>query len=1334
MLATVPTGACALVLHRRAVATLLAVLLACPAAEAATKTWIGPANGGVWSTAANWSPSGVPGPGDDVVVNGAATTILHTTGTSTVNSITSAGKFIVTGGKLTVNTTATCAGVTLNGGTLEGGTWTWTSPMEAKASTANRLANVTINGDMSFSESSATVRILNVIFNGTATVTGHNAEIGFEGTQTFSKGTIAANSLSGAAHFKMLTPGTLTLGPDVLIHGGGMSVGNHSTFLMSLVNQGTIVADIPNMSIGVDPADLVNQGTIKAVAGTARIYSANWKNDGGSLIAAGGVVSLGGYLDNTGMTQHWGGADGSLYMDNVTIEGGTIEMAPPAELNTSDDNFNRLKNLTYNGVINVNESTGRIRINNIALNGTLKVTGSNAQVFMEGTQSLTSGTIEFDYPISASRPNIIMTSAGTTLTLGPDVVVKGGYGIIGKELDTGPPSTPMTLINHGTITSDVPGREIRLEPVAFENDGDLHVVPGARMEVRGAWSNTGSIDVQAGELYLGGTTTTASLDGLVNAGSVALAGAIDNSGATLVLDRQGEWTLDGGAISGGTMAVPDEWPLQVTSNDNNSLAGVHFVGDLDLAAFGSKLKVKNVELDGVARLRAASARLNFDGTQTFSKGTVELLYQGTSSYPSLTMSSTGTLTLGPDAVVRGGNGAIGIPSGGSAAPMTLVNQGTIQADVPARSIFLNAATVTNAGTVQSKGGLVSVLSPNVTNYVAASKTLTGGKWLALSNSFISWPAATIRTLGPGTTVALEGQASVFNAVNGLTSINPGATFALAGGRDFAATPFGGAFSNGGTLTLGAGSGLTVNGSFSQSATGQLLATIGSAADPAPIVSSGNIGLDGGATVAFGGGFAPAPGVPILLANSTGGVRSGTFASFSHPFTRICAMGTQYGPSSAAVVLDGAAPVALCKPATITVSAGGVAELTIADVDAGSNDDCNVAGMFLSRTTFGCDAVGTQSVTLTVVDEAGNVSTCDATVTVNPYPRFVGAAGGSWADADNWCGGPPTATWDVTVATAVVVDAPGAVAQSVVVQPGGQLTVGPADGASLSVIGTLTVQAGGTLRITSPTALLAVGDLVLMPGATFEWSAGTLEVAGSLVTDLNLDVGCSGAPAVLRLIQATVAAPALTVCTDGALVGTGDVQCPVTSAGLVEPGLGPNALAVAADAVLQPGGTFSVLLAAGSQGADGELDAGSSRLVAAGTASIAGALEAQLIDGFTPVWGASFEVLTASAVNGSFSSVTLPKLTAPLYFVARVEPARVTLLVRTAGDANDDGTVDESDVALVLEQWGPCDGCAADLNGDGVVNGADLGLVLGWWGRLGGLVDAPSAPTQSASVD
>ncbi|MBX3354468.1 MAG: hypothetical protein KF724_02080 [Phycisphaeraceae bacterium] len=49
------------------------------------------------------------------------------------------------------------------------------------------------------------------------------------------------------------------------------------------------------------------------------------------------------------------------------------------------------------------------------------------------------------------------------------------------------------------------------------------------------------------------------------------------------------------------------------------------------------------------------------------------------------------------------------------------------------------------------------------------------------------------------------------------------------------------------------------------------------------------------------------------------------------------------------------------------------------------------------------------------------------------------------------------------------------------------------------------------------------------------------------------------------------------------------------------------------------------------------------------------------------------------------------------------------------DLNSDGSVDGADLALLLGQWGPCDGCAADLNGDGTVNGADLALLLGAWG-------------------
>jgi hypothetical protein len=51
-----------------------------------------------------------------------------------------------------------------------------------------------------------------------------------------------------------------------------------------------------------------------------------------------------------------------------------------------------------------------------------------------------------------------------------------------------------------------------------------------------------------------------------------------------------------------------------------------------------------------------------------------------------------------------------------------------------------------------------------------------------------------------------------------------------------------------------------------------------------------------------------------------------------------------------------------------------------------------------------------------------------------------------------------------------------------------------------------------------------------------------------------------------------------------------------------------------------------------------------------------------------------------------------------------------------GDFNNDGTVDGSDMGLLLAQWGACPGdCPFDLNGDGVVDGADFGLFLAFWG-------------------
>ena len=50
------------------------------------------------------------------------------------------------------------------------------------------------------------------------------------------------------------------------------------------------------------------------------------------------------------------------------------------------------------------------------------------------------------------------------------------------------------------------------------------------------------------------------------------------------------------------------------------------------------------------------------------------------------------------------------------------------------------------------------------------------------------------------------------------------------------------------------------------------------------------------------------------------------------------------------------------------------------------------------------------------------------------------------------------------------------------------------------------------------------------------------------------------------------------------------------------------------------------------------------------------------------------------------------------------------------DLDQSGTVDGTDLGLLLGSWGGCGTpCPADLNDDGVVDGTDLGLLLGSWG-------------------
>ena len=81
------------------------------------------------------------------------------------------------------------------------------------------------------------------------------------------------------------------------------------------------------------------------------------------------------------------------------------------------------------------------------------------------------------------------------------------------------------------------------------------------------------------------------------------------------------------------------------------------------------------------------------------------------------------------------------------------------------------------------------------------------------------------------------------------------------------------------------------------------------------------------------------------------------------------------------VNDNIDPTASCKNHTVALDNSGNASITPADVNDGSSDNCGIGNISVSPSSFGCANVGANSVTLTVTDVNGNISTCTATVTV-----------------------------------------------------------------------------------------------------------------------------------------------------------------------------------------------------------------------------------------------------------------------------------------------------------------------------------------------------------------
>lgn len=190
---------------------------------------------------------------------------------------------------------------------------------------------------------------------------------------------------------------------------------------------------------------------------------------------------------------------------------------------------------------------------------------------------------------------------------------------------------------------------------------------------------------------------------------------------------------------------------------------------------------------------------------------------------------------------------------------------------------------------------------------------------------------------------------------------------------------------------------------------------------------------------------------------------------------------------------------------------------------------------------------------------------------------------------------------------------------------------------------------------------------------------------------------------------------VTVQAGGILGGDGLVSGAVTvqSGGQIAPGgsasslIDAGGLAIGSNCTFQAGSTFAVQIGGGTPGTQHD------QLIVAGTATLTGTLDVDLIGGFVPAFNQTFTVLTAGARSGTFAAFVAP----PHFTVSYAGTNVILTYTGCPGDADGTNSVTQDDIDIVLFNFGSAvpPGTNGDLDLDGDVDQDDIDLVLFYFG-------------------
>jgi hypothetical protein len=194
---------------------------------------------------------------------------------------------------------------------------------------------------------------------------------------------------------------------------------------------------------------------------------------------------------------------------------------------------------------------------------------------------------------------------------------------------------------------------------------------------------------------------------------------------------------------------------------------------------------------------------------------------------------------------------------------------------------------------------------------------------------------------------------------------------------------------------------------------------------------------------------------------------------------------------------------------------------------------------------------------------------------------------------------------------------------------------------------------------------------------------------------------------------------------------------VNQGGDFSPGASPAISTITGNYVQQPAGKLTIEIDGTTPGT------GFDQVLINGTATLGGTLQVNLLDGFVPQVGNSFEILRAfGGLTGTFANASfagMPGITWRLAY----EPLAVRLFVDAVatlpGDFNLNGVVDAADYALWRHSFGATGSNPADADGNGTVDNDDYAIWRANFGRTisasatGSTVGVPEPATAFIAV-